>query len=447
MSNLEFCDEGSEIMSSVQSMGFLTAPGGTQEDYIESTLDVNAMNKVEIVHSGSTQPDTNYQKRKTNYEDKRQRQSSQAKNNNIGITQWFGDELKFNENWSSGEYNETFRVGSVNINGISKQLNWIEWEIIVQTMSTLQLDMLGLTEPNINFNNKRTLYHLKDLAKKTDKHLQISTSCSNQLNFTEKKMGGTMSILAGRWAGRKDSIGQDSKGRWSSITLTGKQNRNITLITAYHVCQQKGGEGGTVFHQQQLDFEEEGHRTVNLRKRFCLDMVSYVRDLHSKNNIVILMGDFNDDLNMPHCQINKMLRDCRLCNVMHCTQGDDFVLPATYHRGRKCLDMIAITKSPLIPKDCIVRAGFLPFYHHFCTDHRMVYCDIDTDALFGRFNPDLTRWSTRPFTTNNIKKSFQFKTQLRKLYKKANLFEKVKELHKRFKDATGEELKKLSKTA
>jgi hypothetical protein len=90
-------------------------------------------------------------------------------------------------------------------------------------MGYYQIDMLGLTEPNINFNNKWTLLHLRDIAKKADKNIQILTSCSNQLNFTEKKMGGTMSILAGQWAGHKLGTKNDSKGRWSSITLNGKK--------------------------------------------------------------------------------------------------------------------------------------------------------------------------------------------------------------------------------
>jgi hypothetical protein len=36
-------------------------------------------------------------------------------------------------------------------------------------------------------------------------------------------------------------------------------------------------------------------------------MVQYVRDLHSKNQIVILLGDFNDDLNIVGGQVNMML--------------------------------------------------------------------------------------------------------------------------------------------
>ncbi len=57
-------------------------------------------------------------------------------------------------------------IGAININGLSKQLNWLEWEIAIQTMSKLQIDMFGLTEPNVNFNNKRTLANLRDIAKK-----------------------------------------------------------------------------------------------------------------------------------------------------------------------------------------------------------------------------------------------------------------------------------------
>jgi hypothetical protein len=75
-------------------------------------------------------------------------------------------------------------VGAVNINGISKYVNWIEWDIIVKNMSHLQLDMFGITEPNINFNKKQIELHLREIAKTTDKNIQMSTSCSNQLNHT-----------------------------------------------------------------------------------------------------------------------------------------------------------------------------------------------------------------------------------------------------------------------
>jgi hypothetical protein len=141
-------------------------------------------------------------------------------------------------------------------------------------MYSLQVDLLGITKPNINFRNKKVKSTIMDIGKSFEHNIQISTSCSNQLNNTIKKKGGTMTVLSGRWAGRKDNINSDSKGRWSSMTLQGKQEKYITFITAYRVCQQKGGKGCTIYHQQQLDFEVEGQCMVNLRKQFCADLAN-----------------------------------------------------------------------------------------------------------------------------------------------------------------------------
>jgi hypothetical protein len=134
----------------------------------------------------------------------------------------FGDALTTSECWNTGEETTIFRVGTININGISKSLQWIEWEILLRHMQTLQIDALGITEPNINFKNKSVLTNLYEIMKRHDRHMQLSTSSSNQLLSSIKKMGRTMTVLDGRWAGRKVNTFSDSKGRWSAITIKGK---------------------------------------------------------------------------------------------------------------------------------------------------------------------------------------------------------------------------------
>jgi hypothetical protein len=194
--------------------------------------------------------------------------------------------------------------------------------------------------------------------------------------------------------------------------------------------------GSTIFHQQQIDFESEGQRNVDLRKRFCQDLTCTIRQLHSDNHIVVLMGDLNDDLNVQGGQINTMLRDCGLANVANQVYGSNIQLPHTYNRGSKYLNLIAITDDTSVPKHSIKSAGYLLFYHHFCSDHRLVYCDIDMSVLFGHVQPDLTRFLQRPFTTNNVDKCEKFKNIVRELYKKSNIFEIIEKLNKRFKSAT-----------
>jgi biopolymer transport protein ExbD len=173
---------------------------------------------------------------------------------------WFGDKLIQNKGWETGEYTDTIRICSINVNGIAQDLDWIEWDMTLQNMYSQQIDVLGITEPNVNFKNMHVKSKLYDIARGFERNTQFSTSCSNQLRTTKKKQGGTMTILSGRWAGRKKKTANDPYGRWSSITLVGKKEREVTIITAYRVCQQKGGEGCTVYHQQQLDFEQKGQR-------------------------------------------------------------------------------------------------------------------------------------------------------------------------------------------
>jgi hypothetical protein len=91
------------------------------------------------------------------------------------------------------------------------------------------------------------------------------------------------------------------------------------------------------------------------------------------------MGDFNEDCALSGNQIDNMLHECCLINVMNLHHGADFVMPNTYDRGKKCIDLIAITDNPSINMDMISKAGFMPFYHEFCSDHRALYCDINNN--------------------------------------------------------------------
>jgi hypothetical protein len=111
--------------------------------------------------------------------------------------EWFGDEMNFHNTWETGEYNKTIRICSINGNGISQDLDWIEWDMTLQIMHKLQIDILGITELNINLKNKHIVNKIYDTAKAFERNMQISLSCSNQLIKSKKKKGGTMTILSG----------------------------------------------------------------------------------------------------------------------------------------------------------------------------------------------------------------------------------------------------------
>jgi hypothetical protein len=93
--------------------------------------------------------------------------------------------------------------------------------------------------------------------------------------------------------------------------------------------------------------------------------------------------------------------------------------------------------------DMISKAGFMPFYHEFCSDHRALYCDINTKCLFGAINKDNMNPSNRPFTTSNIKQCEKFKNKVRQLYTRAKVFEKVNDLKSRLQSNNTDEQPKV----
>ena len=213
----------------------------------------------------------------------------------------------------------------------------MEWDMISRAMMEIQADSFGIQEPNINFRNQSIKAQFRETTRAFDQHLQMETSSSKQLINLEKKKGGTITCVTGRWANRGVGGGQDELGRWSYYTLQGRKGKKVTTITAYQVCQQKGGVGYTIYHQQQLDIKEteyEAKKDIDVRKRSREDSKEFINNQHSKGHIVILMADFNNDMNNSGNATNTFLRESSLINVMTLRHGE-CEMPHTYDRGEK----------------------------------------------------------------------------------------------------------------
>ena len=57
------------------------------------------------------------------------------------------------------------------------------------------------------------------------------------------------------------------------------------------------------------------------------------------------MGDFNGDLNDKEGELWAFIRQSGLYNAMHARHGEDCLMPSTYDRGHKCLDLIAVSHT------------------------------------------------------------------------------------------------------
>jgi hypothetical protein len=60
---------------------------------------------------------------------------------------------------------------------------------------------------------------------------------SSQIEMTNQfKPGGTLTLLQGKILVWLLAAGMDDMGQWTYQTFSGKNNCNVTIITAYQVC-------------------------------------------------------------------------------------------------------------------------------------------------------------------------------------------------------------------
>jgi hypothetical protein len=108
----------------------------------------------------------------------------------------------------------------------------------IKTCHSIGAAAICLTETNTNWNQP---YQLGKLSKAICNIWSTTSTQASQhpeLFHSPNQRGGTLEIITDQWVSRVQAKGIDpyGLGRWSYITLAGKGNKKIILITAYRVC-------------------------------------------------------------------------------------------------------------------------------------------------------------------------------------------------------------------
>ena len=349
-------------------------------------------------------------------------------------SQWYGDRMSIDEKWPKKSRKDFIRLFGINMNGVAYHQSYIEWELIQYFLFTLQVDVYGITEVNLDLNNKQVVEQLRQRVRKNDPHAMMVTSSSlQQLDSTPFKMGGTVLGTTGGWSGRINRRGSDTLGRWTYITFDALHSKEVVIINFYRVCAQHHSVGGgTIYMQQKKDLLKARGKDMDPRKVILQDMAKFIKNEHEKGNLVILMGDANEELRDNDNSINDFLHETGMKNIMAERFGDDVTLPTTYDRGNKCIDLMAM--SAAAPQGVVQSAGYLPFYHLFATDHRGYYVDLNIEKLFDYMRADTIRQFYRRFTTTRITACDNYLQALESMLEKAGMFKNVDRLEEKMRE-------------
>ena len=415
----------------------ITGIGGTRNEECEAKE-----NKVKAKNGKSRKEERRDRKRdKRKQKRKHDREAKEQKDNNntgkeekqyIDELKTWGDEIRERANWPKHEESGSnyIRIMHLNANGITTKNEFVEWEMLLQSLHESQVDVFCINETNVDTRQSIVQFKVRDLAKQKDRHMYLNMSSSKQTPLKREsysKPGGTMIGIRGQWAGRviqtSKNEGKDDMGRWTVTHMKGKGEMTITIISVYQVCENGDGGKKTAFLQQQTDFLEKYGRLVDPRNQSCKDLERVALELIKKGNKLIICADINDDAGMEYkTRWNSMMDKLGMRNIhQDIHKGEQ--LPRTFDQGKRTLDIIAVSEN--ISNDMIDKAGIIPFYTLSASDHRAMYIDVKEDCLFEDTKTDEIKHTMRRFTTKHVKKCDKYVETLTNLIEESKLREKV----------------------
>ena len=122
-----------------------------------------------------------------------------------------------------------------NPNGINSDDDCFQYKLYLEQMKSLDVDIVSLTETNINWQSYYVYKNIQHHLKTTVAHsLQVSSSSTNMFD-TPYQPSGCSTTLCKHVTGHYHSSVANSMGRWSIIHLNTSTSTPVTIINAYQV--------------------------------------------------------------------------------------------------------------------------------------------------------------------------------------------------------------------
>jgi len=184
-----------------------------------------------------------------------------------------------------------FRIYCQNANGIRLDPRGGEFTTLCSIALEVQADVMAITEHNLDTSKflVRKICHDTRLHRLPHSALSMGSSSIEMSNHY--KPGGTLTLSRGKISARLLKTGTDTLGRWTYQTFAGKFNRNVTIITAYQVCDKAISQRGryTAAAQQESLLRQQGIANPNPRKHFRLDLTTFLKQRRQDGDELILI--------------------------------------------------------------------------------------------------------------------------------------------------------------
>ena len=197
----------------------------------------------------------------------------------------------------------TFRILLQNPNGIRPSITEPEFLFSLHICHEIGAGAICLAETNLNWHHTQHKLSLRRCLHRNWKTSRFQPSIPTEEFLGNYQPGGTVTIITDRWTSRITTTGMDpyGLGRWSYVTLRGKADTAICIITAYRVCNDKYSGPKTAYQQQKRQLaaifrEHQQQPQLDPYRQFIVDLQCWITSLQSVGTQIILCLDNNEEL-------------------------------------------------------------------------------------------------------------------------------------------------------
>ena len=297
--------------------------------------------------------------------------------------------------------NNSIRIFFQNVNSIDTDREGGDFSTICKDVILTGTDVLMLAEPNLCHLHNKVRNNLHQAASKELSHPLILLSSSKLKYRSHKKPGGTLTLTHGNTRSRVYQSGTDNYGRWSWLTLKGK-NQSVTIITVYQVGDNQdyltnAKKGCKTFRLQLYVMGLKDQRQGTPKELLLQDLTSFVEQKQELGHQIIICGDFNEVFHSKSNSI-ELASTLGLVDILHEHIGHQNFSTHQRNLSNQRIDYSLV--SPAI-SESLQRAGYLPFGMHYKGDHRGFFMDFNTNTLLGSEIHDIAHPSSRRLNSKN----------------------------------------------
>ena len=214
-------------------------------------------------------------------------------------------------------------------------------------------------------------------------------------------------------------------GRWSCVNLRGKNEKIISVYSAYRVPQDSLPGPYTAYAQQYNHLHDANDPDPRPRRQFIVDLKKEIKDKMATGNHQIILGiDANEILEpdgtpVKETSITNLRRECGLTDVF---EYQHEIIGDTSIKKNHKIDHLLVSQDVL---PSVTRSGFLPWGAVIASDHRTGFLDVNAPMLFCDLE-DNTASSSRLLHTKYPKRTKKYREEVLGKFKQQQLFKGVR---------------------